>query len=73
MKIAASSERADSCFPLDELARLTLRAHPDGRHVTVDEEAGLFAQAPKNAIVASPDARLGTASYEQWLQDQRDA
>ncbi|MFF9360125.1 SDR family oxidoreductase [Streptomyces griseoluteus] len=60
-------------FPLDELARLTLRAHPDGRHVTVDEEAGLFGQVPRDAIIAPPDARVGTTSYEQWLRHQHDA
>ncbi|MEW2318417.1 SDR family oxidoreductase [Streptomyces bauhiniae] len=57
-------------FPLDELAHLTLRAHPDGREVLVDEKAGLFGQVPRDAIIAPPGARLGTTSYEQWLQGQ---
>ncbi|MFF7965274.1 SDR family oxidoreductase [Streptomyces sp. NPDC007903] len=55
-------------FPLDELGRLTLRAHSDGREVTVDENAGLFGQVPQDAVIAPPDARLGRTSYEQWLQ-----
>ncbi|MET7678769.1 SDR family oxidoreductase [Streptomyces seoulensis] len=55
-------------FPLDDLARRTLDAHPDGRHVVVDEEAGLFGQVPHDAIIAPPGARLGATSYEQWLQ-----
>ncbi|MFB7775992.1 SDR family oxidoreductase [Streptomyces bauhiniae] len=55
-------------FALDDLGRLTLRVHPDGREVTVDENAGLFGQVPHDAIVAPPDAHLGTTSYEQWLQ-----
>ncbi|WP_405551634.1 SDR family oxidoreductase [Streptomyces sp. NBC_01171] len=60
-------------FPLDELGRVTLRADPDGREVIVDENAGLFGQAPQDALVAPPGARLGRTSYEQWLQERRDA
>ncbi|MFD8294593.1 SDR family oxidoreductase [Streptomyces bauhiniae] len=60
-------------FPLDDLGRLTLRARPDGREVTVDENAGLFGQVPQDAIVAPPGARLGTTSYEQWLQREHRA
>ncbi|MFJ6841974.1 SDR family oxidoreductase [Streptomyces griseoluteus] len=55
-------------FPLDELGRLTLRAHPDGREVTVDENAGLFGQVPHDAVIAPPGARLGAMSYERWLR-----
>ncbi|MEU6386704.1 NAD(P)H-binding protein [Streptomyces bauhiniae] len=60
-------------FPLDDLGRLTLDAHPDGRHVVVDEEAGLFGQVPHDAIIAPPGARLGATSYEQWLQGSHHA
>ncbi|MBV1950452.1 SDR family oxidoreductase [Streptomyces sp. BV129] len=55
-------------FQLDELGRLTLRAHPDGRDVIVDEDAGLFGQVPQDAVTAPPGAHIGTTSYEQWLQ-----
>ncbi|RZU45495.1 uncharacterized protein YbjT (DUF2867 family) [Streptomyces sp. BK022] len=55
-------------FSLADLGRLTLRAHPDGREVTVDENAGLFGQVPHDAIIAPPDARVGTTSYAQWLR-----
>lgn len=60
-------------FPLDDLGRRTLDAHPDGRHVVVDEEAGLFGQVPHDAIIAPPGARLGATSYEQWLQGSHHA
>ncbi|MFD4788962.1 SDR family oxidoreductase [Streptomyces sp. NPDC058459] len=55
-------------FPLDDLGRLTLQVHPDGRDVIVDENAGLFGQIPKDAITAPPGAHIGATSYEQWLQ-----
>ncbi|MFG3093430.1 SDR family oxidoreductase [Streptomyces sp. NPDC048202] len=55
-------------FSLDELGRLTLRAHSDGRDVIVDEDAGLFGQVPQDAVTAPPGAHIGSTSYEQWLQ-----
>ncbi|MEU6818117.1 NAD(P)H-binding protein [Streptomyces sp. NPDC046860] len=58
---------------LDELGRLTLRAHPDDREVIIDDSAGLFGQVPQDAVIAPPGARLGTTSYEQWLQERHDA
>ncbi|MFG3200111.1 SDR family oxidoreductase [Streptomyces sp. NPDC048208] len=60
-------------IPLDDLGRLTLRVHPDGRDVVLDEDAGLFGQVPRDAVTAPPGSRLGTTSYEQWLQERQDA
>ncbi|MEU6401422.1 NAD(P)H-binding protein [Streptomyces sp. NPDC046985] len=57
-----------TAYPLDALGRLTLQARPDGRHVVVDETAGLFGQVPRDAVVAPPGARLGSTSYPQWLK-----
>lgn len=54
-------------IPLDELGRITLRARPDGRRVEVDENAGLFAAVPGDAITAPKDARLGRVHYTEWL------
>jgi uncharacterized protein YbjT (DUF2867 family) len=54
-------------FPLDELGRLTLRVHDDGRSVVVDESAGLFAAVPDDAITAPSGARIGSVHYTDWL------
>jgi uncharacterized protein YbjT (DUF2867 family) len=54
-------------FPLNELGRLTLQAHDDGRSVVVDESAGLFAAVPGDAITAPSGARIGSVHYTDWL------
>ncbi|MFJ9348420.1 SDR family oxidoreductase [Streptomyces sp. NPDC101237] len=57
-------------FPLDELGRVTLRAHGDQRTVVVDESAGLFGAVPENAIIAPPGARIGSVYYADWLTNE---
>ncbi|MEU4095815.1 NAD(P)H-binding protein [Streptomyces sp. NPDC026673] len=54
-------------YTLDEIGRLTLRAHHDDRHVVVDESAGIFAAVPEDAITAPADARIGGTHYTDWL------
>jgi hypothetical protein len=54
-------------FPLDELGRLTLQAHDDGRTVVVDESAGLFGGVPDDAIIAPAGVRMGSVHYTDWL------
>lgn len=54
-------------LPLDELGRITLAAHPDGRAVVTDETAGMFAAAPDEALLAPPDARIAPTRYREWL------
>ncbi|MFC8670140.1 SDR family oxidoreductase [Streptomyces sp. NPDC057199] len=54
-------------FPLDELGRITLAAHPDGRTVTTDESAGMFAAVKGDVLVAPKDAHLASTRYTDWL------
>jgi uncharacterized protein YbjT (DUF2867 family) len=54
-------------FPLDELGRITLAAHPDGRSVTTDETAGLFAAVQGDVLTAKGDAHLAPTRYTDWL------
>lgn len=54
-------------FPLDELGRITLNAHPDGRTVVTDDTAGLFAAVQGDVLTAKGDARSAPTHYSDWL------
>ncbi|MFF2521436.1 SDR family oxidoreductase [Streptomyces liangshanensis] len=54
-------------FPLDELGRITLAAHPDGRSVVTDSTAGLFAAVQGDVLTARPDAHIAPTRYTDWL------
>ncbi|PBC85933.1 MULTISPECIES: SDR family oxidoreductase [unclassified Streptomyces] len=53
--------------PLDELGRITLVAHPDGRTVVTDDTAGMFAAVPGDVLTAKDDARIAPTHYSDWL------
>jgi uncharacterized protein YbjT (DUF2867 family) len=55
-------------FSLDELGKLTLAAHHDGRTVITDDGAGMFAAVTGNVLTAGPEARLAPTHYADWLQ-----
>jgi uncharacterized protein YbjT (DUF2867 family) len=55
-------------FRLDELGRVTLTAHHDGRSVITDDQAGLFAVVPGDALTAGPEAQLAPTHYQEWVQ-----
>ncbi|MDQ7809455.1 SDR family oxidoreductase [Amycolatopsis sp. A133] len=54
-------------FTLDELGRITLAAQGDRRRVVVDDQAGLFAAASGDALVAKDGAVLANTTYREWL------
>ncbi|GAB2961652.1 NAD(P)H-binding protein [Streptomyces pseudoechinosporeus] len=54
-------------FPLDELGRITLAAHPDGRTVTTDDTAGMFAAVHGDVLIARQDAHIAPTHYADWL------
>jgi uncharacterized protein YbjT (DUF2867 family) len=54
-------------FALDELGRITLAAHGDQRTVVTDNSAGMFADAPGDALIAKEDAVIAKTSYREWL------
>ncbi|MFF4039569.1 SDR family oxidoreductase [Streptomyces sp. NPDC001816] len=54
-------------FPLDELGRITLNAHPDGRTVVTDDTAGMFAAVHGDALIAKGDTRIAPTHYTDWL------
>lgn len=54
-------------FPLDELGRITLAARDDPRPVVTDDSAGLFAAAPRDALIAKDGARIAPTTYREWL------
>jgi uncharacterized protein YbjT (DUF2867 family) len=54
-------------FALDELGRITLAARGDHRTVITDNSAGIFAAAPRDALIATDDAVLAKTTYRQWL------
>ncbi|MGI5440970.1 SDR family oxidoreductase [Streptomyces shenzhenensis] len=54
-------------FPLDDLGRITLDAHPDGRTVVTDDTAGIFAAVSGDALIARGDARIAPTHYRDWL------
>lgn len=54
-------------FSLDEVGRITLAAHSDGRTVVTDATAGMFAAVPGDVLIAEPDARIASTRYRDWL------
>ncbi|MET8058434.1 SDR family oxidoreductase [Streptomyces microflavus] len=54
-------------YPLDELGRLTLRAKGDGRSVTTDDTAGMFAAVNGDVLTPKSDARIAPTRYTDWL------
>jgi len=58
-------------FRLDELGRLTLAAHHDGRTVITDDGAGMFATVTGDVLTAGPGARLAPTHYTDWLHESR--
>jgi uncharacterized protein YbjT (DUF2867 family) len=54
-------------FPLDELGRITLAAHDDHRAVVTDNNAGMFAAASGDALLAKEDTAIAKTTYRQWL------
>lgn len=56
-------------FPLDELGRITVETHPDGRTVVTDDTAGLFAAVRGGALTVEDDAgaRIAPIHYRDWL------
>ncbi|MFJ8749309.1 SDR family oxidoreductase [Streptomyces sp. NPDC102441] len=54
-------------FPLDELGRITLAARPDGRTVTTDDTAGMFAVVRGDVLTGKGDASLAPTRYADWL------
>ncbi|MGW7285267.1 SDR family oxidoreductase [Streptomyces sp. NPDC054847] len=53
-------------FPLDELGRITLAHHSDGRTVVTDPAAGMFG-AVKGDVLTDKDAHLAPTRYADWL------
>lgn len=57
-------------FRIDDLVRRVLRANGDQREVIADAHARYFgAELNDESLVASPDARLGSKRFEEWLMD----
>jgi len=51
--------------------RLTLAARPDGRTVTTDDTAGMFAVVHGDALTAPSKARIAPTHYTDWLAAPR--
>jgi uncharacterized protein YbjT (DUF2867 family) len=58
-------------FRLDELGRVTLAAHHDGRTVITDDRAGLFAAVSGDVLTAGPGTHLAPTHYQDWMQNAR--
>jgi uncharacterized protein YbjT (DUF2867 family) len=54
-------------FRLDDLGRVTLAAHHDGRTVITDDQAGFFAAVTDDVLTAGPEAQLAPTHYQEWL------
>jgi uncharacterized protein YbjT (DUF2867 family) len=54
-------------FPLDELGKITLAARGDHRTVITDSNAGMFAAAAGDALIAKDGAVIATTTYREWL------
>jgi uncharacterized protein YbjT (DUF2867 family) len=54
-------------FALDELGRITLAAHDDHRTVITDNGAGIFAAAPRDALIAKDGTVIAKTTYREWL------
>jgi uncharacterized protein YbjT (DUF2867 family) len=54
-------------FALDGLGRITLAAHGDRRAVVTDSNAGMFAPASGDALIAKDGTVIAKTSYREWL------
>jgi len=54
-------------FPLDELGKITLAARDDHRTVITDNNAGMFAAASGEALIAKNGAVIAETTYREWL------
>jgi uncharacterized protein YbjT (DUF2867 family) len=54
-------------FTLDELGRITLAAHGDQRTVVTDNNAGIYAAASSDDLIAKGDAVIAKTTYRDWL------
>lgn len=54
-------------FGLDELGRITLAARGDRRRVVTDNDAGMFAAASGDALIAQEGAVIAKTAYRDWL------
>ena len=64
---ARPSHRRIRTAPIEELARITLAAHGDHRTVVTDDNAGMFAPAPGDALMAKDGTVIAKTSYREWL------
>jgi uncharacterized protein YbjT (DUF2867 family) len=54
-------------FRLDELGRITLAARGDQRTVVTDNNAGIYAAASNDVLIAKDDAVIAETTYRDWL------
>ena len=54
-------------FMLDELGRTTLAARGDQRTVVTDNNAGIYAAASSDVLIAKGDAFIAKTTYRDWL------
>jgi uncharacterized protein YbjT (DUF2867 family) len=54
-------------FTLDELGRITLAARGDQRTVVTDNNAGIYAAASSDVLIAKGDAVIAKTTYRDWL------
>jgi uncharacterized protein YbjT (DUF2867 family) len=55
-------------FRLDDLGKIALAAHHDGRTVITDDRAGMFAGVTGNVLTAGPEAHLASTHYQDWIR-----
>lgn len=55
-------------YTLDEIGRITLAAKGDGRSVTVDDTAGMFAVPQGDVLTTKEGARIAPTHYTDWLK-----
>jgi uncharacterized protein YbjT (DUF2867 family) len=68
MPLRATREIAGpEVFALDELGKITLAAHGDHRAVVADDNAGMFAAATGDALIAKDGALIAKTTYRDWL------
>jgi uncharacterized protein YbjT (DUF2867 family) len=54
-------------FALDELGRITFAARGDHRAVVTDDNAGMFAVASGDVLIAKEGAVIAKTAYREWL------
>ncbi|MGP4086650.1 SDR family oxidoreductase [Streptomyces sp. KR55] len=54
-------------FTLDELGRITLAVRGDQRSVVTDNNAGIYAAASSDVLIAQGDAVIARTTYRDWL------